>query len=160
MVRTPEESRIESAEEIAKERQEVRELLARGELEASLTHVKDTRNGDMARFRLMRFGFVVDSISLNGTTPKRYFFNGHFPDTERKHMREIMSSKVHAKLALALDGVRLPLDLEGRVAVEVLLLILSHCSIGCAATGGDGSSSSGSLSEDSTTGWRFFFRQE
>lgn len=105
MVRTPEESRIESPAEIAKERQEVRELLARGELEASLTHVRDLNNGDMARFRLMRFGFVLDSISLSGTNPKRYFFNGHFPDTERKHMRDIMSSKVHAKLALALDAM-------------------------------------------------------
>lgn len=105
MPRTPEESRPESKYEIQRERKEMRDALARGELEANLTLVRDSMTGDEARLRYMRFGFVVDSIRLGDDNRKTFFFNGNEPEREREEMRQIMADPAHAGIALALDAI-------------------------------------------------------
>jgi hypothetical protein len=107
MTRTPEESRVESKFEIKREREQLRTALARGEFEATLTHIRDSRNGDEAQLRHMHFGFVVDSISVGseGETRKTYHFHGKAPEEERKHMQDIMADPDHSGIALALDAM-------------------------------------------------------
>lgn len=107
MPRTPEESRIESKFEVKRERDELRTALARGEFEATLTFIRDSKNGDEAQLRHMRFGFVVDSISIGseGEARKTYFFHGKAPEEERKHMQNIMADPTHSGIALALDAM-------------------------------------------------------
>lgn len=105
MGRTPEENRVEPLAEIEAERAQMRDAIARGELEATLTSIRDTRNGDEAKLRQMRFGFVLDSVALGGNQPRTYFFSGRAPSRERRQMREIMADPVHAGIALALDAI-------------------------------------------------------
>jgi|GEM_PF-5854664 len=103
--RTPEESRVESKQEIDRERAELKLALARGEFEATLTFIRDSRTGDEARLRHMHFGFVVDSIILNGDEQRTFFFSGTNPNVERKQMQQIMADPEHAGIALALDAM-------------------------------------------------------